>query len=87
MTAAFQIDPPSDRHATEKVSPLAMFHQETALHGESPQLLSDKDIYVPAAKTFLGIAYTSISGKPTTSMINRYMLNNEKSFEDLIMRL
>jgi len=42
------------------------------------------EISAPAAKTFLGIAYMATTGKPTTSMINYFMRNNEKAFEDLL---
>jgi len=54
------------------------------LHLEAGQRLSDADVSVPAAKTFLGIAYTAASGKPATSMINHFMGCNEKKFEDLL---
>jgi len=50
------------------------------------QKISDDDIAAPPAKTFLGIVYTAASGKPTTSMINHFMLDNEKAFEDLLLR-
>jgi len=50
---------------------------------ETIQTFPEDDVSVPA-KTFLGIAYTAVSGKPTTLMLNHFMLDNEKSFEDLI---
>jgi len=54
---------------------------------ESIQRLSDNDIAAPEAETFLGIAYTAVFGKPTTSMINYFMEHTEKKFEELLMRL
>ena len=58
-------------------------HREQ-LQLEASQRLSDDDVSFPAAKTFLGIAYTAVSGKPTTSMINYFMEHNEKKFEELL---
>jgi len=57
------------------------------LQSEAARQVSDNDISAPPAKTFLGIAYTALAGKPTTAMINHFMLNNEKAFDDLLMRL
>jgi len=46
--------------------------------------LSDDEASVPAAKTFLGIAYLAISGKSTASRIDHFMRNTEQAFEDLL---
>jgi len=54
---------------------------------EAIQQISDDDISAPSAKTFLGIVYTSMAGKPATSMINHFMHDTEKAFEDLLMRV